>query len=158
MIRKMLASSRYLVLIAVISILVASMALLVYEAVVVGSTLVRVIAEGQNSPKASKALAAGLIEAIDVFLIAVVAYITSLGLYTLFVDETLPMPRWLVVKDLEDLKGHLLSVIVAVLAVLFLQEMVERAGELDLLRLAAAIALMIGALTFFLGIKTGKKP
>lgn len=158
MIRKMLASSRQLVLIAVLSIFAASMALLVYEAIVVASTLVRAIAEGQTSPKASKALAAGLIEAIDVFLIAVVAYITSLGLYALFVDETLPLPRWLVVRDLEDLKGHLLSVIIAVLAVLFLQEIVERAHELDLLRLAAAIALMIGALTLFLGIKTGKKP
>lgn len=158
MIRKMLASSRQLVLIAVLSIFAASMALLVYEAIVVASTLVRAIAEGQTSPKASKALAAGLIEAIDVFLIAVVAYITSLGLYALFVDETLPLPRWLVVRDLEDLKGHLLSVIIAVLAVLFLQEIVERAHELDLLRLAAAIALMIGALTLFLGIKTGTKP
>jgi len=37
--------------------------------------------------------------------------------------------------NLEDLKEHLLSVIVAVLAVLFLREAVARAGDLDLLQL-----------------------
>jgi hypothetical protein len=40
--------------------------------------------------------------------------------------------------------------------VLFLQEIVERAGELDLLRLAIAIAIIIAVLTFFLGLK-GRK-
>lgn len=157
MIRRVLSSSRYVVLIAVGSILAASLALLIYEAVVVGKTLIQVVIEGQASPKASKALAASLIEAIDVFLIAIVAYITSLGLYSLFVDDSLPLPGWLVVRNLDDLKAQLISVVVAVLAVLFLQEAVERAGDLDLLKLAAAISLVIGALTLFLRLKAAKK-
>ena len=41
------------------------------------------------SPKAGKALAVGVIEALDAFLIAVVAYIIGVGLYALFVDDTL---------------------------------------------------------------------
>ena len=63
------------------------------------------------------------------------------------------LPRWLKIHDLEDLKNHLVSVVVAVLAVLFLQEAVARAGDLDLLQLAVALALMIAALTFFLTIR-----
>jgi hypothetical protein len=39
---------------------------------------------------------------------------------------------------------------IAVLAVLFLRQAVERAGDLDLLSLAAALELMIAALVFFL--------
>jgi uncharacterized membrane protein YqhA len=93
--------------------------------------------------------------ALDVFLISIVAYIISLGLYTLFIDDALPLPRWLRIQDLEDLKNHMVSVVVAVLAVLFLQEAVARAADLDLLSLAIALALMIAALTFFLTIRGG---
>ena len=65
---------------------------------------------GALSPKASKALAVGLIEAIDVFLIAIAAYITSLGFYALFVDDRLPLPPWLEIRGLDDLKNNLVSV------------------------------------------------
>jgi uncharacterized membrane protein YqhA len=34
------------------------------------------------------------------------------------------VPRWLKVRDLEDLKANLVSVVIAVLAVLFLRETV----------------------------------
>src|SRR5262249_11608099 len=86
--------------------------------------------------------------AIDVFLIAIVALVIGLGLHRLFVDESLPLPRWLKIDDLEDLKGYLVSIVIAVLAVLFLRQAVERAGDLDLLSLAVALALMIAALVF----------
>ncbi len=117
--------------------------------------MARAVQSGSAAPTASKALAAGLIEAIDVFLIAVVAYITSIGLYSLFVDSTAPAPKWLMIRNLDDLKTQLVSVVIAVLAVLFLQEMVERAGETDLLPLALAIGAMIVALTLFLKVTKG---
>ena len=156
--RRVMASSRYIIFIAVAGTFVASVALIVYEAIVVGEVVFGVIREGSViSPKAGKALAVGLVEALDVFLIAIVAYIICLGLYALFVDETLPLPRWLKIHDLEDLKEHLLSVVVAVLAVLFLREVVARAGDVDLLRLGIALAVMIVALTIFLAKKLFRK-
>ena len=84
------------------------------------------------------------------FLIAIVGYIICLGLYTLFIDDTIRLPGWLEIHNLEDLKNNLVSVVVAVLAVLFLKEAVARAGDVDLLGLGIAIALMIAALTVFL--------
>ena len=156
MLRRALASSRYLVLIAIIGTFVAAVALILFEAIVVVEVVVDVIRPGAISPKAGKALAVGVIEAIDVFLIAIVAYIICLGLYALFVDDTLPVPRWLEIHDLDDLKNHLVSVVIAVLAVLFLREAVGRAGDLDLLQLGAALALMIAALTLYLTIKGGR--
>ena len=98
-----------------------------------------------------------MIEAIDVFLIAIVALVIGLGLHRLFVDEAMPLPRWLKINDLEDLKGYLVSLVIAVLAVLFLRQAVERAGDLDLLRLAAALALMIAALVLFLSMGIRRK-
>lgn len=150
MLRRVLASSRYVVFVAVVAALLASVALILYEAVTVIQVIFNALRQGGFFPQPSKALAVGLIEAIDVFLIAIVALIIGLGLHALFIDDTLPLPRWLKIEDLEDLKGHLVSIIIAVLAVLFLREAVERAKDLDLLRLAAALALMIAALVFFL--------
>jgi uncharacterized membrane protein YqhA len=151
--RRVLVSSRYLVVIAIAGTLLASLALLLYEALVVAGAVVAIVREGAVSPKAAKALAVGLIEAVDVFLIAIAAYITSLGLYALFVDDTLPLPRWLQVHDLEDLKKNLVSVVIAVLAVLFLREAVAWDGSRDLLAFGAALALIVASLTFFLARK-----
>ncbi|HUK07614.1 MAG TPA: YqhA family protein [Stellaceae bacterium] len=158
MLRLVMASSRYIIFIAVVGTFVASVALIVYEAIVVAEAVFDVIREGSAiSPKAAKVLAVGLVEALDVFLIAIVAYIISLGLYVLFIDDTVPLPRWLEIHDLEDLKEHLLSVVVAVLAILFLREAVARAGDLDLLQLGIAVAVMIAALTIFLAKKLLRK-
>jgi uncharacterized membrane protein YqhA len=158
MLRRMMTSSRYVIFVAIFGTLLASIALIVYETFVVAETVFDVLREGYLvSPKAGKILAVGVIEALDVFLIAIVAYIIALGLYALFVDDTLPLPQWLKIHDLEDLKEHLLSVIVAVLAVLFLREAVARSGDVDLLHLAIALAVIIAALTIFLVRKLFRK-
>jgi uncharacterized membrane protein YqhA len=155
--RHALASSRYVVFVAVIGTFVASVAMILYEGMVVAQTVFDVVREGSISSKSGKALAVGMIEAIDVFMIAIVAYIICLGLFALFVDDTLPLPRWLEVHDLDDLKNHLVSVVIAVLAVLFLREAVARAQDLDLLQLGTSLAVMIAALTFFLTMRGARK-
>jgi uncharacterized membrane protein YqhA len=157
MMRSALVHSRYIVVIAVLGTLVASLALLVYELVVIAKSIVETAQVGTVSSTAAKALAVGLIEAVDVFLIAIALYIISLGLYALFVDDTLPMPRWLEVHDLEDLKANLVSIVIAVLAVLFLREAVAWEVGRDFLQFGAAVALMVGALTLFLSRKWGRK-
>jgi uncharacterized membrane protein YqhA len=148
--RGVLVSGRYVVIIAIVGTFISSVALMIYQGLILARALTRVILDGAISAAAGKALAVGLIQAIDVFLIAIVAYITSVGLYALFVDDSLPLPRWLQIHDLEELKRHLVSVIIAVLAVLFLAEAVTRAQELDLLSLGLTLAVMIAALTFFI--------
>jgi uncharacterized membrane protein YqhA len=157
MLRRAIVYSRYIVFIAVVAALIASTALILYEAVVVAEVIFNAVSQGGILPKPGRTLAVGLIEAIDVFLIAIVALIIGLGLHVLFVDDTLPLPRWLKIDDLGDLKRHLVSILIAVLAVLFLREAVERAGDLDLLKLAAALALMIAALVFFLSVRERRR-
>jgi uncharacterized membrane protein YqhA len=156
MLRRVLTSSRYMS-IAIVGTFVAAFALILYEAIVVVEIVVGVVRETGISPKAGKTLAVGLIEAIDVFLIAIVAYIISMGLHVLFVDSELPLPFWLQINDLEDLKNNLVSVLIAVFGVLFLREVVARSSELDLLSLGAALALLITALTFYLAMKGVQK-
>lgn len=158
--RHLMASTRYLVLLAVIGTLVGSVGLLVYELLVVGGAVADVIADSALSSKSAKAHAVGLIEAIDIFLIAIAAYITSLAFYSLFVDDTLPLPNWLAIHDLDDLKSNLLSVVIAVLAVVFSREAVVWDGHRDLFGfdVAVAIVIVIVGLTLFLAKKKAHRP
>ena len=156
MLTRLLALSRYFTVVAVFGILIASLALLAYEGLVVITALIEAVSSGAISSKLAKVLAVGLIEAVDIFLIAIVAHMIGLGLYRLFVDPELPLPAWLKIRDLDDLKNNLVSSVIAVLAVLFLREAVGWDGERDVLRVGGALALVIGALTLYLVAK-GRK-
>jgi uncharacterized membrane protein YqhA len=150
MLRRILASSRYIMLIPVIGTFLGSVALTLYEVIVLFSNTVDTARNGSLTTKSVKIFAVGIVEAVDVFLIAIAVYIISIGLYSLFIDDKLPMPKWLEVNNLEDLKGNLVSVVIAVLAVLFLREAVAWDGSREIAAFGAALALMIAALTLFL--------
>lgn len=151
--RRLLAASRYIVLLAVFGTLVASLLLLVYESLVVAEGVYNVITKGVISKGDAKLIAVDLVQAVDVFLIAIAVYMISLGLYVLFIDDSVPLPKWLRFRDLEDLKGNLISIVIAVLAVLFLREAVSWDGTRNLLELAGALTLIIGVLIFYLSRK-----
>jgi uncharacterized membrane protein YqhA len=102
-------------------------------------------------------LAVELIEITDVILLGTVLYIVALGLYQLFIDQNLPLPRWLRVNDLTDLKRDLIGVVIVLLGVSFLGEVVNWNGGNNLLPLGAAIALVIAALGFILWLIPAKQ-
>lgn len=98
----------------------------------------------------SKTLVLGAIEVVDLFLLATVFFIISLGLFELFIDDSLDLPDWLEIKTIEDLKVKLVGVVIVVLAVLFLGQVVTWDGQRELLGYGVAIASVIGSLTWFL--------
>ncbi|HEY4298865.1 MAG TPA: YqhA family protein [Paraburkholderia sp.] len=150
MLRRVLASSRYIMVVPVIGTFLGSVALILYETMVLFWSAVTAIRSGSLTAKSVKIFAVGIVEAVDVFLIAIAVYIISIGLYSLFIDDKLPLPKWLEVNNLEDLKGNLVSVVIAVLAVLFLREAVAWDGTREIAAFGGALALVIAALTFFL--------
>jgi len=157
MLRQALGLSRYVVIVAVVSTALSSMALLIYGALMEVKVVVAAVLEGNVTNKGGKALALGLIEATDIFLIGIVLFIFSLGLYVLFIDDKLPRPAWLEIRDLDDLKGQLVSVVIAALSVIFLGHVVQWDGQPELPGFGAAIALVVAALAFFLRAKPLKR-
>lgn len=150
MIRAVLNGSRYLVVVAVLGSLVAAVALFVYGAVETFSVVVDTAARAEVSSKGAKVLALAFIEIVDLFLLGTVFLIIALGLYELFVDEGLKLPKWLVIRTLDDLKNKLAGVVVVVMAVLFLGQVVTWDGQRELVGFGVAIAAVIAALTWFL--------
>ena len=83
--------------------------------------------------------------------------IAAIGLYELFiaridpVNLRRPMPAWLEMKDLNDLKARVIAMIILVCAVTFTDVLLEFGhNELEILYLAAGVAIFIIALTVFL--------
>ena len=150
---KFFSGSRYLVLIAVAGSFIASVAILFFGAISVYMLLSDTLHSCTFSSKAAKILALGLIESIDLFLLGTVFYIIALGLYELFIDDTIQLPHWLVIHTLDDLKNKLLGVAVVIMAVVFLGNVINWHGEPEIVYLGIAIAFVVVALTWFLGSK-----
>jgi len=93
------------------------------------------------------------VEIVDLFLVATVFYIIALGLYELFIAKA-PLPGWLKICNLDDLKEKLLGLIVIALGVLFLGEsLVWPNGIGDLLVYGVANAVVIAAISLYVWIK-----
>ena len=95
-------------------------------------------------------LAVELIEITDIILLGTVLYIVALGLYQLFIDQKLALPRWLKVNDLTDLKRDLIGGRGRPARRQLPGRGRELGGESDVLPLGAAVALVIAALGFIL--------
>ena len=74
------------------------------------------------------------------------------------VDADVKVASRLHIHTFDDLKTNLVSVVIAVMAVTFLGNIISWDGETQLLGIGVAVALVIGALNFYLWIvKGGKK-
>lgn len=154
---RVFALARYFILVPVLATLIGAVTLALFETVVLFKELADHVRESTLTLKDVKLMAVGLIEAVDVFLISIAAYVMSLSLYALFIDERVALPKWLQMNDLEDLKANLISIVIAVLGVLFLRQAFSWEAGTDILYLGAAIALVIATLTFFVTKKAAKK-
>jgi len=156
MLSRFLASSRYLVMIAVIGSFLSATAILIYGGIEVILLIRDAFFSGKIDGKVAKSLLVSFIEIVDLFLLGTVIYIIAIGLYELFIDDQIRLPDWLEIHTLDDLKDKLIGVIVVVLAVLFLGQIVAWDGQRDLLSYGVSIALVIAALTYFLRGKAAK--
>ncbi len=150
---RIISTSRYLAYVPVICIFIAATALLIFGAIGTFQMLFEVFGAGQFDNKIAKTLLLDSIELVDLFLLGTVLYVIAIGLYELFIDDSLELPQWLEIHDLDDLKDKLIGVVIVVLGVLFLGQVISWDGQRNLLNPGGAIALVILALAYFLGHK-----
>ena len=79
-------------------------------------------------------------------------YIIALGLYELFIAKA-PLPGWLEICDLDDLKDKLLGLVIIALAVLILGETLTWNGSGDILSFGLAIAAGIAAISAYIWVR-----
>ena len=89
-----------------------------------------------------------LFEALDSFLVAVALRVISVSLYELFIGG-LKVPDWMLVKNLDELKAKFGSVLIPIMAVKFVQKLLQSESSLETLYYGIAVALVAFALTAF---------
>jgi uncharacterized membrane protein YqhA len=131
-----LEKSRYLAMVGVISLLLASVAAFAWGALKTAHVVMLVI----ESLGADAAITVKFIEIVDAFLIATAILIFTVSLYELFIGE-INVPEWMLAHNLYELKAKLSSMIVLVMAVKFLRKLIEvkDANEVLLSGLATAV-------------------
>ncbi|MDB5623438.1 MAG: hypothetical protein JWR39_2001 [Devosia sp.] len=137
-----------IIILPVIATMAASLALMIYG---VGETwkFIQELFFAAHPVSKDEALLHA-IEIVDRVLLATVVQVVSLGLYQLYFNQDLALPRWLKIDNLDDLKSKLVGVAITVLAVYFLGRAVTWSSGPDIVYLGAASAVVIGALTYFL--------
>ena len=141
---RLLEKTRYLALVGITSLLLASVAAFGWGAVKTFNVITLIITSyGKDSY-----IAVSLIELVDSFLIAIALLIFSVSLYELFVGE-LNLPDWMLAHNLHELKTKLSSVIVLVMAVKFLEHLVEWKNPNDSLFFAIAVSVVAATLIAF---------
>ena len=155
---KLLASSRYLIILAVIGSFVAGTVLLIFDVFDTIQLVALLDDSFENPAKGGKLLMIEAIQLVDLYLVAVVMYLIALGLFELFIDDRLDLPDWLEIHGINDLKEILISVIMVVLAVYFLSVVLSwEKGDNSILYLGGGIAVMIFALTYFISQQSKKE-
>ena len=157
-------STRFFVLFAVVSSLVASLTLFVMGSIEVVKVFIGFatsLTGSVHSEAGEEAVIGAIIGSVDIFLIAVVLLIFSFGLYELFIShinaaDTTESSNILDIESLDVLKDKVGQVIIMALIVKFFQVILtmKPATISDMLLLAGAIALL--SLALFL-MQLGKK-
>jgi len=147
-----LSLSRVVVVVPVIILLLAAMSSFAYGTDVFVRSVVSVV----EDPELTSHNLGFLLLLTDLFLVGATLMIAAFGFYDLFITGagaghlSLRLPGWLRMHDLNDLKARVISMIILVAAVTFVDGAVESKDGLDTLYLGTAVALVIAALTAFL--------
>ncbi len=154
MLKFCLEKGKYVILLAVVSTFLASVATFIWGTVRMITNVVSLIAglithEGVHS-------GVQMIASLDSLLLAIVLYIFSVAIYELFFGK-INVPDWLVIENLDGLKEKLASVIILILAVTFLEHLVEWKDAKDTLMFGISIAAVLIALVFYMHHKKGEK-
>jgi uncharacterized membrane protein YqhA len=148
---RILAASLRLIYIPVVVLLLAGLGAFVYGAALFVWSLDQIV----NHPfPVGHQIGLFLLD-IDLFLIGATLLISAVGLFELFVKEihlheSTPIPSWLQMRDLNDLKARVIAMVVLVLGVSFVEVVVDGPSGRYALDLGTGTAVVIVALTTFL--------
>ena len=147
---RMLAASRMLVLIPVVFLLVDAAASFLYGCFVLITTVTDVV----HTPSRVGGILGRFLIVMDTYLVGATLMIAAFGFYSLFIGGDQEgkdvMPKWLRMHDIEDLKARVVSMLILVAAITFVDVAVETHDEHSLFWLGLGIAVVIAALTAFL--------
>lgn len=140
--------SRYVVLLAVVAVMLVAITLFLLGALQAVLAVWDAWSGVLRGDFAATDLTVKFLEIVSVMLKAVVFYIIGVGLYSLFIAP-LNLTVSLGVETLNDLESKVISVVVVIMSVTFLEHFITWKNPLETLQFGGALALVVGALVLF---------
>jgi uncharacterized membrane protein YqhA len=160
MMLRLLAGTRYLILVPILGLALASAFFFVFG----GIALIRILLEytlallglaSNAAPVDEHAIIIDVVNSVHTFLVGTVFYLTGIGLFQLFIEEV-DVPKWMKIENTEDLETNLVGMTVVVLAVNFMGEVFTNETQ-EWFAKGVGIALPIAALGVFIGLRAWAK-
>ena len=157
-------NSRFIVILAVVFGLIGAIILFIVASMDIWQVAVytfNTIVSHAHPEKFHEDIVSGIIGAVDLYLIAVVMFIFSFGLYELFISdidqaEGKNGSKLLAIHNLDQLKDKIAKVIVMVLVVSFFQKVLHTSFTTPLEMLYFALSITALAVGLFFLNKVGK--
>ena len=143
--RKILGLTRYAVVVPALASMVGALLLMVQGSI----AIIEVVYEAAFQNAYLKITIVDVLTAVDAILLGTVLLVIGYGLYELFVDDQLEVPRWLEVKDLDDLKSKLIGVVVAIISVVFVGVFVDVNRASEVLAYGLGAGALVAGLALF---------
>ena len=154
-VRWLFTMSRWALLAGILSLIAGSVTLLGFGAVETARHIVRIVGPGAEN-LSNREMFLASIKLIDLVLLATILQVVAVGIYSLFIDHDIPVPRWLQATSIDGLKNLLAGIVVVMLGVLFLEQVITLGGDSDLLPMGIGIGAIIVALSYFIRAHTGE--
>ncbi|PYE55683.1 putative membrane protein YqhA [Deinococcus yavapaiensis KR-236] len=140
--------SRFIVIVAVVAVMLVAVSLFLLGVVQAAQGVWGAWREVLSGNFQATTLTVEFLEIVSTMLKAVVFYIIGVGLYSLFIAP-LNLTLSLGVETLSDLESKVVSVVIVILAVTFLEHFIRWEEPLETLQFGGALASVVFALVFF---------
>jgi len=143
--RRILGATRFVVAIPAVAAILGGILLMMQGSVATVMVIIDTVWAGADL----KSTTVDVLTAIDAILLGTVLLVIGYGLYELFVDADLPVPAWLRVSNLDDLKSKLIGVVVAIIAVIFVGVLVDSNRAADVMSYGIGTGAIVAGLALF---------
>jgi uncharacterized membrane protein YqhA len=140
--------TRFIVLVAVVSVILVSIALFIIGAGLAVQGVWHAIQAMIRGDLMATSTTVDLLEVVSVMLKAVVFYLVGVGFYSLFIAP-LNLTAALGIRSFNDLEIKVVSVVVVIMAVTFLEHFIRWDQAVETLLYGLSLAVVVASLVFF---------
>ena len=151
--RRIVGLTRYAVIVPAIAAMIGALLLMAQGSI----AMIVIVIDSFLTQLPLKDSIVEVLTAIDAILLGTVLLVIGYGLYELFVDTNIDVPKWLEINDLDDLKSKLIGVVAAIVAVVFVGVFVDSKRAEDVLSYGLGAGALLAGLALF-ALATRKDP
>jgi uncharacterized membrane protein YqhA len=148
MLKNTLVKSRHLTYIAVVFILICALSLYLLTTIAALITIYRAIVSDGWDVYFINQVAASFLKVVDFFLLAIGLHIIAVGVYKLFIDQTISLPHAMDSKSFVHLKVTLIKLATIVLLLDFVEQALTSTPPRELMEFGIGIAIVLAGVSW----------